>query len=216
MNFLYIFLIIYLIPLIAYIIMYLMLNKYNDIEISGFEVARNILDKHQLDDMYIVEKKGYFTDVFDTKQNVIRLSSPVFHNDSVYSLAISSYFATKAFLFNEGVKSVKFKLLIDNFIKILTNFVYLLLLVGIVLNSFPTYKVVLILFVIILLYNILTIPIEDKITKNSIKELVEKKYISKGDKDIKTIYTFMKVYGIAQMVIALSNLYYNIKEDIKK
>ena len=72
------------------------------------------------------------------------------------------------------------------------------------------------MFVIILLYNILTIPIEDKITKNSIKELVEKKYISKGDKDIKTIYTFMKVYGIAQMVIALSNLYYNIKEDIKK
>lgn len=220
MNYLYLLLIIYLIPLIAFIIINFISNKYNNIdnkkELSGFEIARAILDKHKLENMYIVERRGYFTDSFDIKQNVLRFSSPVFHNDSVYSLVLSSYFATKAYLYNKGDKTVKTKLSIDNFINLLTTFIYLLLLIGIILNSFPTYKVVLILLIAVLLYNIVTIPIENKIIQISMKELIDNKYITKNDKNVQTLYNIIKIYGISQMVIALSNLFYNIRDDIKK
>ena len=220
MNYLYLLLIIYLIPLVAFIVFYNIFKKYNSIdnkkEVSGFEVARDILDKHQLENMYIVERKGVFTDTFDSKQNVIRFSTPVFHNDSIYSLAISSYIATKAFLFNKDDKTVKIKVLTDNFMALLTTFIYLLLIIGLILNSIPTYKVVLILLLVVLLYNIITIPIENKIMLKSTKELIDKKYIPKNDKDIQNIYYFLNIYGISQMVISLSNLYYSIKDDIKK
>ena len=220
MNYLYLLLIIYLIPLIAYIIMCYVLKKYNNIdnnkELSGFEVARNILDKHKLEDMYIVERRGYFTDNYDSKQNVIRFSTPVFHEETIYSLAISSYFATKAYLYNKNDKTVKTKILIDNFITILTNFIYILLLVGMILNSEPTYKVVLLLLILVLVYNLLTIPIENRIMIQSMKELVDNKYLNKNKEEIQTIYNSMKLYGLSGLVVSLSNLYYFIRDEIKK
>ena len=69
MNILYLLLAVYLIPLIAYVLIVHTYKKYNtennNKELSGFEIARNILDKHNLEDMYIIEKIGMFTDTYD-------------------------------------------------------------------------------------------------------------------------------------------------------
>ena len=220
MNYLYLLIILYLIPLICYIIIYNIYNKYNNIdnkkELSGFEVARNILDKHKLEEIYIVEKRGLFTDTYDSNQNVIRFSTSVFHEESMYSLALASYIATKAFLYNKDDKTIKIKVLLDNFINLLTTFLYLLLLIGIAINSLPTYKVVVYLFIFILLYKIFTIPIEDKISNISIQELINKKYITENNKEIKKIYNYLKIYSISQIVLSLTNLYYSVRDNIKK
>ena len=130
MNILYLLLAVYLIPLIAYVLIVHTYKKYNtennNKELSGFEIARNILDKHNLEDMYIIEKRGMFTDTYDSKQNVIRLSTPVFHEESVYSLAVASYLATKSYLYNKQDKTIKTKIIVDNFINVLITFIYLL------------------------------------------------------------------------------------------
>ena len=220
MNILYLLLAVYLIPLIAYVLIVHTYKKYNtennNKELSGFEIARNILDKHNLEDMYIIEKRGMFTDTYDSKQNVIRLSTPVFHEESVYSLAVASYLATKSYLYNKQDKTIKTKIIVDNFINILITFIYLLLLVGIIINSLPTYKVVLFLLISVIIYNLLTTPIEDKIMQKSLKELKNNKISDKNIEQIKSIYSIMRITGLAQMVISLSNLYYTIKEDAKK
>ena len=220
MNILYLLLAVYLIPLIAYVLIVHTYKKYNtennNKELSGFEIARNILDKHNLEDMYIIEKRGMFTDTYDSKQNVIRLSTPVFHEESVYSLAVASYLATKSYLYNKQDKTIKTKIIIDNFINVLITFIYLLLLVGIIINSLPTYKVVLFLLISVIIYNLLTTPIEDNIMQKSLKELKNNKISDKNIEQIKSIYSIMRINGLAQMVISLSNLYYTIKEDAKK
>ena len=220
MNILYLLLAVYLIPLIAYVLIVHTYKKYNtennNKELSGFEIARNILDKHNLEDMYIIEKRGMFTDTYDSKQNVVRLSTPVFHEESVYSLAVASYLATKSYLYNKQDKTIKTKIIVDNFINILITFIYLLLLVGIIINSLPTYKVVLFLLISVIIYNLLTTPIEDKIMQKSLKELKNNKISDKNIEQIKSIYSIMRINGLAQMVISLSNLYYTIKEDAKK
>ena len=220
MNILYLLLAVYLIPLIAYVLIVHTYKKYNtennNKELSGFEIARNILDKHNLEDMYIIEKRGMFTDTYDSKQNVIRLSTPVFHEESVYSLAVASYLATKSYLYNKQDKTIKTKIIVDNFINVLITFIYLLLLVGIIINSLTNYKVVLCLLISVIIYNLRTTPIEDKIMQKSLKELKNNKISDKNIEQIKSIYSIMRINGLAQMVISLSNLYYTIKEDAKK
>jgi len=219
MSYLYLILIIYFIPLIAYFITFITYKKYDNIDnkksISGFEVARNILDKHNLDNIYIVEKRGLFTDKYDEKQNVIRLSTPAFHNETIYSLAISSYIATKAQLYNKNNKMVKIKVILDSFIDLLTSLLYILLLIGIIMNSISIYKTILYLFIFILLYKIITIYIEEKIIEQSIKELIKNKYISNNNKEIKKLYNYLKINNISQMVLSLSDLYYNLRDNIK-
>jgi len=219
MSYLYLILIIYFIPLIAYFITFITYKKYDNIDnkksISGFEVARNILDKHNLDNIYIVEKRGLFTDKYDEKQNVIRLSTPAFHNETIYSLAISSYIATKAQLYNKNNKMVKIKVILDSFIDLLTSLLYILLLIGIIMNSISIYKTILYLFIFILLYKTITIYIEEKIIEQSIKELIKNKYISNNNKEIKKLYNYLKINNISQMVLSLSDLYYNLRDNIK-
>jgi len=219
MSYLYLILIIYFIPLIAYFITFITYKKYDNIDnkksISGFEVARNILDKHNLDNIYIVEKRGLFTDKYDEKQNVIRLSTPAFHNETIYSLAISSYIATKAQLYNKNNKMVKTKVILDSFIDLLTSLLYILLLIGIIMNSISIYKTILYLFIFILLYKTITIYIEEKIIEQSIKELIKNKYISNNNKEIKKLYNYLKINNISQMVLSLSDLYYNLRDNIK-
>ena len=219
MSYLYLILIIYFIPLIAYFITFITYKKYDNIDnkksISGFEVARNILDKNNLEKIYIVEKRGLFTDKYDEKQNVIRLSTPAFHNETIYSLAISSYIATKAQLYNKNNKMVKTKVIFDGFIDLLTSLLYILLLIGIIINSISIYKTVLYLFIFILLYKIITIYIEEKIIEQSIKELIKNKYISNKNKEIKKLYDYLKINNISQMVLSLSDLYYNFRDNIK-
>lgn len=219
MSYLYLILIIYFIPLIAYFITFITYKKYDNIDnkksISGFEVARNILDKNNLEKIYIVEKRGLFTDKYDEKQNVIRLSTPAFHNETIYSLAISSYIATKAQLYNKNNKMIKTKVILDSFIDLLTSLLYILLLIGIIMNSISIYKTILYLFIFILLYKTITIYIEEKIIEQSIKELIKNKYISNNNKEIKKLYNYLKINNISQMVLSLSDLYYNFKDNIK-
>ena len=84
-----------IIPLIAQIYVSNRYKKYSNIEndkkISGFEVARKILDKNGLNDLYIVETKGTMSDHYDPKRKTVRLSSDVFHGTSIASLAIAAH-----------------------------------------------------------------------------------------------------------------------------
>jgi len=114
MQFLIYIIFIYLIPLIAFI---KLLNTYNtsnenknSSKLSGFEIARKIMDKNELNNMYIVEKKGSFTDIYDKNLKVVKLSTPVFNEENIYSLSMSSYIASYAILSNKEDKMINLKL----------------------------------------------------------------------------------------------------------
>ena len=72
------------------------------------------------------------------------------------------------------------------------------------------------ILVSIIVYNVITIPIENKIMDSSLENLKSNKYLNKNEESIKTIHNFLKLYGLTQIVITLSNLYYSIRDDIKK
>ena len=66
-------------------------NKGIKNKLSGFEVARKILDDNGLQDMYIVEVHGNLTDHYDPNQKVVRLSTDIFHGETVAALAVAAH-----------------------------------------------------------------------------------------------------------------------------
>ena len=66
------------IPAIAQIGISVNYNKYKNIEnskkLSGFDVARKILDKNGLQNVHVVEVRGNLTDHYDPSRKVVRLS----------------------------------------------------------------------------------------------------------------------------------------------
>ena len=219
MNYLYLILALYLVPLLAYIIYRISFNKYNEEgnnkELSGFEVARKALDTNNLEGIYIVEKKGAFTDTYDYKQDVIRLSSPTFHKESIYAMSLSSFIASKMILYKKEDKVVKTKIILDNFINVITLLLYVIFLIGLITDSLSAYKIVFDLLLGIIVYKILTIPIDSKIIDYSYEQLQKNKYINKKNNDSITKFnSVLKLLSFIQIVIILSNLFYYIKDEI--
>lgn len=131
MNELYLFLVLLCIPLCLFFVIKSSYEKYKEnlvvCKLSGFEVARKFLDQHHLQNMYIVEiKTGDLTDHYDAKQKVVRLSSAVYHGESIYSTAIALYQVHLAVLDKNGDSMFKMKAVLD----VLFDFVYIL--VGII------------------------------------------------------------------------------------
>ena len=89
-----IYLLILVVPLIASININSTYKKYkmvaNKKGLSGFEVARKILDENGLKDMYIVEVRGELTDHYDPTQKVLRLSTDIFHGETIAAAAVAT------------------------------------------------------------------------------------------------------------------------------
>src|SRR5690625_7896334 len=70
-------------------------KKYSEIatssEMTGAQVARKILDDNGLYDVQIEEVKGVLTDHYDTRTQVIRLSTGNYNGKSIASSALAAH-----------------------------------------------------------------------------------------------------------------------------
>ena len=79
----------FIIPLIAQIYVSATYKKNskkdNAFGLTGYDVARKILDKNELNNLYVVETKGTMTDHYDPTRKTVKLSTDVYHGKSVAS-----------------------------------------------------------------------------------------------------------------------------------
>ena len=59
--------------------------------ITGCEVARQILDNNGLSNVKVVETPGSLSDHYDPRSKVVRLSSEVYHSPSIASVAVAAH-----------------------------------------------------------------------------------------------------------------------------
>lgn len=85
----------FIITLMAQIYVSSSYSKYkmvkNKNRMTGFEVARKILDENGLQDIHIVEIKGNLTDHYDPSRKVVRLSSDIFNGSSIASTSVAAH-----------------------------------------------------------------------------------------------------------------------------
>ena len=66
-------------------------KKLNNKDLTGYDVARKILDKNKLNDIIILETKGNLTDHYDPARKTIKLSTDIYHGSSIASLAVAAH-----------------------------------------------------------------------------------------------------------------------------
>ena len=138
---------------------------------TGFEVAKQILSKHGLDDIYVVETRGNLTDHFDPRRKTIRLSTEVFHGTSIASAAVAAHEVGHALQYKDGYKL----LIIRNTIIPLVNFSsqagYFAILISFIFGLTDLLWIGIGLEFIILLFQLLTLPVEFNASSRAKKEL---------------------------------------------
>lgn len=169
------FILIIILPLIADIFVKINysinLKKENSKGISGAEVARKILDKNGLSNIYVVATNGYLTDHYDPKRKVIRLSKDVYEGSSVSSMAIAAHECGHAIQDKEGYLFLRLRSLIFPVVNIATSISYYIILIGFIFEWLNLVYIGIGLTSLGLLFQIITLPVEFNASKRAEKEL---------------------------------------------
>lgn len=167
-------------------------NKYNRItnskKITGLDVARKILDKNKLKHIIIIETKNKLGDSFDLDRGILKLSSNVFHNDSISSLGIASFVAYQFIWEYQNKESYLLKSKVDNILKYIIGGSYIMLLAGLMINDSAFINISISILLVIMLYHICVLSYKLNLY-NYVKEQNEKSL--KKDSNVNLVYTMM-------------------------
>ncbi len=161
----------FLITLIAQIKVTSSYSKYKQIEnkkrISGFEVARKILDSFGLEDIHVVEVNGNLTDHYDPSNKVVRLSTDVFHGDSIASLAVAAHECGHALQDKDNYNYMIIRSKLVPVVNFVTKMGYFVTIIGIIAGLFDIIVCGIVVLGVTLLFQLVTLPVEFNASKRA-------------------------------------------------
>lgn len=203
-----------IIPLIAQIYVTSNYNKYkrinNDKRMTGFDVARIILDKNGLKNLYVVETKGNLTDHYDPKRKTVKLSSEVFHGESIAAMAVAAHECGHAIQDKEGYFFMRVRSFIFPIVNFGTKFAYIVLLIGLIANMMNLIWLGIILVGLGLVFQLVTLPVEFDASQRALKELENNIVVPnvdiKGTKSMLTAAAMTYVAGVLSSALEILRL----------
>ena len=196
-----------IVPLIAQIYINICHEKYRKIEnknrITGFEVARKILDANELKDIYIVETRGNLTDHYDPRRKTVKLSSEVFHGDSIVSMAVAAHECGHAIQDKEGYLFMKIRSFIFPIVSFGTKIAYVILLIGLIANLMNLVWAGILLVGLGLVFQLVTLPVEINASKRAMIELENN--VGAIDRDIDGTKTMLIAAAMTYVAGVLSS-----------
>ena len=173
------------ISLIAQIIVTSSYSKYkkvlNSKDLTGYEVARKILDKNGLQDIMILETKGNLSDHYDPTRKVIKLSTDIYHGSSIASASVAAHECGHAIQDKVGYKPMRIRSKIVPTVNICTKLGYISIVLG-ALFSYQLIEIGIILLATILVFELITLPVEFNASIRAMNELDKLKLIENNDK----------------------------------
>ncbi|MBQ3142121.1 MAG: zinc metallopeptidase [Bacilli bacterium] len=207
-------LIIIFLPLIASFYIKINYNKYIKVKTSnnltGFEVARKILDKHNLKDVHIVKTNGTMSDHYDSSRKVVRLSSDVFDGTTIAANAIAAHEVGHAIQDKEGYFFLKLRGFIFPVVKIASSIAYYIIFIGFLLELMDLARLGILLVSLGLLFQIITLPVEFNASKRAKQELENNNLLNqdeiRGTKKMLLSAAFTYVAGVLASALQLLRL----------
>lgn len=152
-------------------------NKYKQIAVksgkSGFDVAREILDKNGLSKVLILETQGELSDHYDPSKKVVKLSHDIYNGKSIAAVSVASHECGHAIQDKNGYAFLRFRNTIIPLVNFSTKIGYLAIVLGIVLSLAKLMYVGIAFEVIILLFQLVTLPVEFNASSRALKLIKE-------------------------------------------
>lgn len=143
----------------------------NKKKISGAEVAREILNKNGLKDIYVVETSGTLTDHYDPARKVIRLSSDIFNGESISAVSVAAHECGHAIQDKVGYTLMKVRSSIVPIVNFSTKIGYVILFIGVIASISDLIWTGIILEAAISVFQLITLPVEVDASKRALREL---------------------------------------------
>ncbi len=159
-------------------------DTHNQRGLTAEQVARQILDDNGLYQVGIERVAGNLTDHYDPKANVVRLSDATCSATSTAAIGVAAHECGHAVQHAQGYVPIKIRSAIVPVTQIGSKFWYIIFLLGLIMGNSYAGEVLrtvgILLFSLIVLFQLVTLPVEFNASKRAMRTL-ESRMILYGD-----------------------------------
>lgn len=211
MDYIVLYLIILIVPAIASLNIKSNYNKYkqqkNKSGISGFEVARKILDENGLEKLYIVEVQGELTDHYDPSQKVVRLSTDIFHGETIAAAAVAAHECGHAIQDKENYTFMRIRATLVPIVNLITYAAYIMFAISMIFQILDLMPVAFVSVLCSLVFQIITLPVEFDASKRALIQLEKLKLVDKKEHEgTKKMLKAAALTYVASVLSSMANL----------
>lgn len=186
-------------------------NKYSKLNNSrgftGYDIARRILDQNGLYSVRIERVAGSLTDHFDPSASVVRLSDAVYNSRSVAAIGVAAHEVGHAIQHNVGYAPIKIRTAIVPITQLGSTLAWPLAIAGIVLSVEPLITIGIWLFVAVVVFQLVTLPVEFNASARALKTIREDMILEGAEYDgAKRMLQAAALTYVAALLMAIANL----------
>jgi Zn-dependent membrane protease YugP len=190
-------------------------NKYSKLlsagGITGAQVAKQILDRNGLNNVTVEQISGKLNDYYDPQKNVIKLSTPVYNSSSVAAIGVAAHETGHAIQHSVGYSPLKLRNAIIPVSQFGSNTAMIVIIAGLIFSWQPLLLVGIILFSTVLLFQLITLPVEFNASARALTTLDESGILYGEElKGARKVLSAAALTYVAAMLASIMTLLYYI------
>lgn len=175
--------------------------------INGAQVARAILDSQGLSDVDVVMTQGHLSDHYDPRSKVVRLSPEVYQGYSLASLGIAAHETGHAIQHATGYLPLNIRHSLVPIANFGSTLAFPLFFLGLFLSSPGLLQIGIYLFAAVVLFQVVTLPVEFNASSRALAILQGQGYISGSEvTGTKSVLDAAALTYVAAVLVGLLNL----------
>lgn len=184
-------------------------SKWSEVKNSrsmvGPQVAHQLFERTSLRPIGVERIKGTMTDHFDPSENVVRLSDPVATKPSVASMAVTAHELGHVQQYQTGSALIKARGFLLPALQFSPTISYISILFGLWFNLTGLLWLGIIFFALMVLFSILTLPVEIDASRRGTR-LLEEAGLMQNDSDAKGSRAVLTAAALTYLAAAVTSI----------
>lgn len=177
------------------------------IGMTGAELARFILDSAGLYDVKIESIPGSLTDHYDPRAKVVRLSQATYGSDSIAALGVVAHEIGHAIQHANNYVPIVIRNAIAPIASFSSNLAWIFFIIGLVTGAIGLAQFGILLFLAVVLFSIITLPVEFDASRRAMKILERNLMMPKDElKGVKSVLSAAAMTYVAATLMAILQL----------
>lgn len=186
-------------------------SKYSQVKsrlgMSGVELAKFILDSAGLYDVRIEMIPGNLTDHYDPRAKVVRLSQSTYSSNSIAALGVVAHEIGHAIQHAKNYTPIVIRNAIAPVASFSSNLAWIFFIIGIFTGALGLVKFGIILFLTVVLFSLITLPVEFDASRRALKILSTNLMMPTDElKGVKSVLSAAAMTYVAATLMAILQL----------
>ena len=162
-------------------------SRYSEVRassgVTADQVSRELLDRFGLGNVRVERIQGHLTDHYDPRSGIVGLSTQVYGQSSVAAIAVAAHEIGHVMQYQEGYAPIRLRNAILPVANIGSYAAPWIVILGLFMGSYNLAMVGVVLFGAMLVFQVVTLPVEFNASARALRMLEEGNYITYDESD---------------------------------